>query len=156
RAIRDLYDQGKAIDAITLADELVRRDEFKAIGGDETLSQILGMVPHAANAKYYAHIVREKSIGRQLIEAANEILRDGYSNNFTAEDLVEKAESRVFHIAEDQIQGDTVEIRDVVTDAMDRIALRSESKHPVTGVATGYFELDDMIGGFQPRQLIVL
>lgn len=156
RAIRDLYDQGKAVDLITLADELERRNEFKAIGGDAMLTQVVDSVPHAANAKYYAQIVWEKSIGRQLIETANEILRDGYSDKFTADELGEKAESRVFHIAEGQTQGDTVELRDVVTEAMDRIALRSESKHAVTGVPTGYYEVDDVVGGFQNGQLIVL
>jgi replicative DNA helicase len=156
RAIRDLYDLGKAIDAITLAEELTRRSEFKAIGGDEALAQILGSVPHSANARYYAQIVRQKSISRELIESASEILRDGYSNNFTAEQLLENAERRIFSIAEDQTKGDTVELRDVVTLAMDRIAARSESRHPVTGIATGYFELDDVTGGLQPEQLVIL
>src|SRR6185437_5617084 len=64
RTIRDLYDLGKAIDVITVAEELARRDEFKAIGGDETLAQIVNCVPHAANARYYADIVRQKSISR--------------------------------------------------------------------------------------------
>jgi replicative DNA helicase len=156
RAIRDLYDQGKAIDAITLAEELGRRNELKLIGGDEALSEILAGVPHAANARYYADIVRQKSIGRLLIHSANEILRDGYSNSFTAEELLEKAEQRIFDIAGDQVQGETVELRDVVTKAMTRIAARSESKHPITGLGTGYFELDDITGGFQPGQLVIL
>jgi replicative DNA helicase len=102
RAIRDLYDLGKAIDAITISDELIRRDQFKAIGGDEFISQILGSVPHAANAKYYAQIVRQKAVSRALIESASHILQDGYSNNFTAEELLEDAERRIFAIAEDQ------------------------------------------------------
>src|SRR5258707_5125468 len=73
RAIRDLYDLGKAIDAITLADELTRRDQYTRISGDEFLAQIINSVPHALNARYYADIVRQKSISRQLIESANEI-----------------------------------------------------------------------------------
>jgi replicative DNA helicase len=156
RVIRELYDLGKAVDAITLAEELTRREQYDSIGGDETLAEILKTVPHAANAKYYAHIVRQKSIVRQLMSCANEILNDGYSNSFTAEQMLEAAERRVFHIAEDQAVGDTVELHDVITQAMDRIALRSEAKHPVTGVATGFFELDDTTGGFQPSQLIIL
>jgi replicative DNA helicase len=156
RAIRDLYDLGKAVDAITLADELTRREQYKGIGGDEFLAQISNSVPHSANAKYYAQIVRQKAIGRQLIETANEILRDGYSNSFTAEELLEAAERRIFGIAEDQTKGDTVELKDVLSSAMDRIALRSESTHPITGLATGFFDLDDMTGGFQPEQLIIL
>jgi replicative DNA helicase len=156
RAIRDLYDLGKAIDAITISDELIRRDQFKAIGGDEFISQILGSVPHAANAKYYAQIVRQKAVSRALIESASHILQDGYSNNFTAEELLEDAERRIFAIAEDQSSSETVELRDVVTQAMDRIAARSEARHPISGVPTGYFDLDDITGGFQPEQLIIL
>ncbi len=156
RAIRDLYDLGKAVDAITLADELTRRDEIQAVGGIEFIAEVVNSVPHSANAKYYADIVRQKSVSRKLIESANEILRDGYSNNFTAEQLLEGAEKRIFEIAEDQTKGDTVELKDVVVEAMDRIIQRSESRHPVSGVATGYFDLDDMTGGFQADQLIIL
>lgn len=156
RAIRDLYDLGKAVDGITLADELTRRDQLQAVGGTEALADIQNSVPHAANARYYAEIVRQKSIARQLIECANAILREGYSNNFTAEQLLEAAERRVFTIAEDQTKGDTVELRDVVMKAMDRIIARSESRHPVTGVASGFFDLDDLTGGFQPEQLVIL
>ena len=156
KAIRDLYDLGKAVDGITLADELTRRDQLDAVGGAEALADIQNSVPHAANAKYYAEIVRQKSIARQLIEAANEILHEGYSNNFTAEQLLEAAERRVFQIAEDQTRGETVEIKDVVIKAMDRIVARSESRHPVTGVASGFFDLDDLTGGFQPEQLVIL
>jgi replicative DNA helicase len=156
RAVRDLYDLGKAVDAITLADELTRREQYKAVGGEDYLAEVISSVPHAGNAKYYATIVREKSIARQLIESANEILRDGYSNTLTAEQLLESAERRIFNIAEDQTKGDTVELRDVVITAMDRIIQRSESKHPVTGVASGFFGLDDITGGFQPEQLVIL
>src|SRR5581483_4009390 len=152
RAICDLYDRGKAIDAITLPEELERRGEYKTVGGDETLARILESVPHSANAIYYAQIVRQKAIGRLLIESANEILREGYSNNFTAEQLLESAERMIYNIAEDKTKGDTVELKDVIREAMERIDLRAESRHAVTGVGTGYFELDDITGGFQPEQ----
>jgi replicative DNA helicase len=156
RVIRDLYDLGKAVDGITLADELTRRGQLQAVGGAEALADIQNSVPHAANARYYAEIVRQKSIARQLIESANDILREGYSNQFTAEQLLEAAERRIFTIAEDQTKGDTVEIKDVVVKAMDRIIARSESRHPVTGVASGFFDLDDVTGGFQQNQLIIV
>jgi replicative DNA helicase len=156
RTISDLYDLGKAIDLITLAEELTRREQFKQIGGNETLADIIASVPHAANGRYYAQIVRQKSISRSLIECANEILRDGYANTFTAEQLLEAAERRVFNIAEVQTKGDTIELKTVVSEAMDRIVARSESRHPITGVASGYFELDDITGGLQPEQLIIL
>ena len=79
-------------------------------------------VPHAANAKFHAGIVREKSITRQLIEAGNQILNDGYSNNFSADQLLEAGERKVFEIAEDRISGETVDLRDVLMKAMERIS----------------------------------
>ncbi|MFO0958040.1 MAG: replicative DNA helicase [Isosphaeraceae bacterium] len=156
KTIRELYDLGRPVDAITLSDELIRVGEFERIGGDEALRTILESVPNAANGRYYAQIVRQKSISRDLIEGANEILRDGYSNNFTAEQLLESAERRIFAIAEEQVQGETVELREVVNDAMARISRRAEERHPVTGVPTGFFELDDLTSGFQGSQLIIL
>ncbi len=155
-ALRDLYDQGKGIDAVILADELKRRDQFQRIGGDDALAEIVESVPHAANGKYYAEIVKEKAIQRKLIESATEILRDGYSNQFTAKELLESAERKVFAIAQDQIRGATLELKDVVLQAMDRIAVRAETKHAVTGVGSGLIDLDDMVGGFHAGQLIIL
>jgi replicative DNA helicase len=157
QAIRDLYDEGKGIDAVTLADELIRRDQFDKIGGDETVTEIVDSVPHAANAKYYAKIVRERAISRQLIDGATEIIRDGYSNQYTAQELLELAERKIFAIAEEQIQGDTLELKDLITQAMDAIAARAESGgHTITGVGSGLIDLDDITGGFQPGQLVVL
>jgi replicative DNA helicase len=156
RAIRDLYDLGKPIDLVILSEELGRRGELEAIGGDETLVEIVNNVPSAANARYHADIVRDKAVVRNLIEAGNEILREGYANNLTAEDQVQAAEQQIFNIAEDQTSGQTVDLREVITTAMERIVARTETKHPITGVATGYFELDDLTGGFQPEQLVIL
>jgi len=156
KAIIELYDLGKPVDGITLSEELIRRDQYTQIGGEETLRQIIDGTPNSANAVYYAQIVHQKSISRQLIEAANQILRDGYSNTYTSDQQLESAERSIFAIAEDQTKGDTKELKDVVVQAMDRISLRSESTHAVTGVGTGYYELDDMTGGFQPGQLIIV
>jgi len=155
RVIRDLYDLGKPIDAIILADELRRLDQYEKVGGDEMLADILNL-PHAANAKYHAQIVRQKAVVRELIESANEILREGYANNLTSDELLEAAERRIFNIAEEQAIGETVELRDVVTVAMERISNRAESTHAITGVSTGFYELDDMTGGFQGAQLVIV
>ncbi len=156
RTIQELYDKAQAIDPITLADELTRRGEYEKVGGDEALAQILQSVPHAANGKYYAQIVHQKAVARNLIQAAHEILREGYSNAHTSDELLELAERRVFQIAEEQSSAGTSELKDVVASAMDRIALRSENKHAVTGVDTGMIELDELTAGFQSDQLIIL
>ena len=155
--IRELYDKGNGIDAVTLAKELKLQGVFDKVGGDDMLSEIVTSVPHAANGKYYAEIVKEKATSRQLIEGATEIIRDGYSNQFTAQELLEGAERKIFGIAEDQIRGETLELKDVVKQAMDLIAVRADSGgHAVTGLATGLIDLDDITGGFHPGQLIIV
>ena len=156
RIIREVYDEGRPVDAIILSEELKKLSLLEKIGGDEAIDEILDAVPHAANTRYYAGIVREKSLTRQLIESANEILREGYSNSHSAEDLLQSAERRIFQIAEDSSTGETSELRDVVTEAMDRIATRSEAKQPVSGVSTGFYDLDEITSGFQGSQLIIL
>jgi len=156
-AIRDLYESGKGIDAVTLAEALKQRGQFDSVGGHEILAEIVESVPTAANAKYYANIVKEKSTNRQLMDSATEIIRDGYSNQFTAKELLETAEHKIFSIAEDQVRGETRELKDVVRLAMEQIGIRADAGgHAVTGVASGFIDLDDKTGGFHPGQLIVL
>jgi replicative DNA helicase len=156
-AIRELYEKNKGIDAVTLAEELKLRGQFDQVGGDDTLAEIVTSVPHAANGKYYAEIVKQKATNRQLIESATEIIRDGYSNQFTAQELLDSAERKIFSIAEDNVRGETLEIKDVIQKAMDVIAIRADSGgHSVTGLATGLVDLDDKTGGFHPGQLIIV
>ena len=156
KAIRDLYDQARAIDSITLEEELRRREELDKVGGLDSILQILASVPHSANARYYAQIVQEKAVARELIESAHETLREGYSGTYSAEELLASAERRVFAIAEEQVSGDTVELKDVIGDAMSRIDARVSSDVKVSGVPTGYIDLDEITGGFQGGQLIIL
>ena len=156
RAIRDLYDQSKPVDTITLEEELRRRDELDKVGGLDAILNLVGSVPHSANARYWAGIVRDKAITREVIEAGHEMLREGYSDNLSAEDLLAAAERRVFAIAEDQVSGETVDLHDIIFDAMSRINDRVESKLPISGVGTGFLDLDELTGGFQGAQLIIL
>jgi replicative DNA helicase len=156
-AIRDMYDRNKGIDVVTLSAELDLRGQLQDVGGDDMLEQIVISVPHAANAKYYAELVKEKAVNRQLIENATEIIRDGYSNQFTADELLESAERKIFNVGEDQIRGEILELKEVVKQAMDQIAARAETGgHAVTGVASGLVDLDDITAGFHPGQLIIL
>ncbi len=156
-AIRDLYDANKAIDAVTLAEELKKRKQFDSVGGHEILTEIVESVPTAANAVYYASIVKEKATNRQLIESATEIIRDGYSNQFTSQELLEAAEHKVYSIAEDQVRGETLSLKDIVKDSMDLIMARAETGgRAVTGVSSGLLDLDNLTTGFHPGQLIIL
>lgn len=154
KAILGLYDAGKAIDGITLADELTRLGKLEDVGGIEAIADIQNSVPHAANASYYAEIVRQKSISRQLIEAANEMLQEGYSNNFTAEQLLETSERRIFQIADKDAGGETYDaaqaMREVIA-AMDRRAYGE-----FAGISSGLSDLDDVTNGFRPENLIIV
>ena len=166
---------------MTLADELVRRDQFQKVGGDKTLREIVDSVPHAANGKYYAAIVREKSIARQLIDGATEIIGEAYSPQYTAQELLERAERKIDSIAQEKVRQSSLRLTDLTTFTMDRIAARAESGghavtgigtswpgvgsptrtresggHAVTGIGTGFIDLDDLAGGLQAGQLIVL
>lgn len=156
RQMREMYDENEPIDLITLAEILDTKELLDKVGGDESLAMIAETVAHAANAKYYAQIVKEKSVTRNIIQATSEILNESYTNTHTADKLIELAESRIFEISNSQSAGQTVELHDVITATMDRVAQRSENRQPVTGIGTGYQDLDDMTGGFQGSQLIIL
>jgi replicative DNA helicase len=154
RVIQDLYDLGKPVDAIIVADELTRQGEYQAIGGDEGLAQIIQSVPHAANALYYAAIVRQKSITRQLMEMANDVLRDGYSDNFTAEELIESAEERVFGIADGSRKKNVPTMKELADGTLASLIDRWQDKG--SGVKFGWGSLDDKVGGMRPGQFIIL
>jgi replicative DNA helicase len=159
RTIRMLYEDGKPVDVILLSDTLRSQGIYDQVGGDEALEEILGGTPHSANAKYHANIVREKSIARQLIQVAQEILKESYSNSMTAGELLEEAERRIFHVAEDQAAGETIELGELMTEAIDRIVTRTDDHHGSTSiksVVTGLIDFDAITNGLQPQQLIVL
>lgn len=151
-AIKDLYDAGRPFDVLILAEAMGPR--YDLAGGDRAMEEIMGSVPHAANAAFYARIVREKAVARQLIECASDMLREGYANESTAEQLLESAERKVFAIAEAETSGDTTDAATAMDNLMARIIAR-EAGH-TAGVPTGYTDLDDKIDGLQPASLILI
>ena len=156
-AIQQLYENGiRGIDAITLAEELVRRSDFEHVGGAAYLAQILEAVPHAAHVRYYATIVREKWMQRSLIYACTEILSESYEASDDVEGLLQSAERRIFAILESQ--GDTASfaIGDILLEAFSRIEERLQKAGDVTGITSGFKDLDHQTTGFQPTELIIL
>jgi replicative DNA helicase len=153
RAIRDLYDQGKVVDAVTLSDELVRRDQYRQIGGDEMLLEIASSIPHAANAEYHARIVHEKASTRRLIQAATEIIRDAYSDLYTADQLFDMAEQNIFAITDRDAEGSLVPASRGIAEAM--IEIQGRTGKP-NGLMTGFGDLDVVLDGLKAGQLIVL
>lgn len=156
RQMREMYEHNTPIDLITLAELLETKSLLDKVGGDTELANIAETVAHAANGLYYAQIVKEKSVTRSIIQATSEILNESYTNTHTSEKLIEMAESRIFEISNSQSAGQTVSIRDLMVSTMDRVAQRSENRQPLTGVSSGYQDMDDMTGGFQGAQLIIL
>ncbi len=151
-AIQALYEEGiRGIDAITLAEELIRRNQFEEIGGASYLAEILEAVPHAAHVRYYANIVREKWMLRTLIFTCTEILGDSYAHSEDVEELLQSAEKRIFGILEEQSGGGKIAIGDILMETFNRLDERMQKSGDVTGVTTGFTDLDRQTTAFSPR-----
>ena len=156
-AIHAMYEAGiRGIDAVTLGHELEKRDALTEVGGAAKIVAVMQTVPHAAHAEYYAKIVREKYLQRSLINACHESLREAFYGRDEAEEIIARAEQRVYAIAEDQTGLDRIGIGDILTAAFDRIFTRMDQEGAISGIPTGFHGLDDMTSGFQPSELIIL
>ena len=158
QAIHTLYlDQGKPVDLITLANYLEQQKQIDDVGGYHYLAELWDAAPTAANAEYYAQIVRDKGLIRGLIHASTEILRDSYDQGMPAEQLLEGAERKIFDIAQKGVTGQTFTLTQVLDQAYDRIDKRLQHGHStVSGLATGFLDLDEKMAGLQNSELIIL
>jgi len=156
RAMAALTEQRTVIDHVTLRDELQRRDELETAGGVEYLAELVDSVPTTANLEFHAAIVREKSILRRLIEAATTIVTDAYSGKSTANELLDSAESRVFHISQERREQGFIRIKEMLWPTMERIETLHRSGKKITGVPSGFVDLDEMTSGFQKSELIIV
>ena len=157
RAMVRLYGRGDVIDAVTLADELGTAGELDAVGGMAYLARLVDAVPTAAHVRYHCRILREKSVLRRLISSATEIIQDAYeSPSGEVDDTLDRAEQKIFEIAEAEERGGFIRIKEVVRSTMDRIDELTRNPGTTTGVASGFPDLDRMTAGFQPADLIVL
>lgn len=153
-AILALRDAGKPADAVTLAEHLINRGRFEGLGGDEMLADLCGIVPHSANAAYYAGIVRELSVARQLLEASTETLEEIYSRQYTGPELIDRVEERIFRITDRAAVGSTITCKDLIDETFKRLVKLRDNR--VVGLPTGYRDLDDLVGGLAPGQLVIL
>jgi len=155
-AMTDLFDKNEPIDLITLTDQLKKNDELEAVGGIAYLSLMVNMVPTAANVKYHSHIVREKALLRGLVQSANEIASKVYEENLDAEDLVDYAERSIFKISDKRVKASFVTLKEVIRDSFEMIERLYDKKETITGVSSGFRDLDDLTTGFQKGDLIIV
>ena len=156
RAIVELSDRSEPVDLITLSDFLKSRGELEAVGGTAYLASLADFVPTAANISHYARIVREKSILRSLISTATEIATRGYEEQGNVEEFLDSAEKVIFDISEKKIKASFVAVGDMIKDTLKTVEKLYERKEMVTGVPTGYSDLDRLTAGLQPAELIIV
>jgi replicative DNA helicase len=152
----DLNDQGKAVDLVTVTEELAAAKLIEDIGGVSYLSDLSGSVPTAANIEYYARIVEEKSLLRRLIRTATNIASDGYSREDEVEALLSEAEKNIMEVAQRKNAGAFHNIKDVLVRTYDNIEEMHNRVGDITGISTGFAELDRMTAGFQRNDLIIV
>ena len=152
----ELNDEGKPVDLVTLQDRLKEKDVPPEVSSLEFIRDLITAVPTSANIKYYANIVAEKATLRRLIRLNEEIANTCYVGKDSLEDILADTEKRVFDLVQRRNAGEFVPIRQIVMNAMDNIERASHNKGNVTGVATGFLDLDYRTAGMQPSDLILV
>ncbi len=151
-----LGDRGRAIDLVTLTEELGRAGKLEEIGGPAYIASLVDGVPRSDSAGHYASIVKEKAMRRSLIFAANKILASAFTAEEEADDLVDDAERSVFEIADSSLRSGFVPLKKLVEESFQTLEKLQEHKGLVTGVPTGFDQLDEMTSGLQPSDLIIV
>jgi len=155
-ALTALYEKnpGGSLDAVLLRDELEKRKQLEDIGGVEYLAKVMESVPSSANVEYYTNITKDKTMLRNLITAAAEILDDAYDPSGAIDEKLDRAEAKLFEITNKKLSGSSVALKDIVTQVYEQIEKRT-GKH-ITGLSTGYIELDELTCGLQKGEMIII
>ncbi|MBI4538854.1 MAG: replicative DNA helicase [Gemmatimonadetes bacterium] len=157
RAMVRLFERGDVIDVITLADELKKTNELEPGGGMEYLAELLDAVPTAANIEYHARIVRDKAMLRRLIDAASQIIRDSYDpGERPVDEVLDLAEQRIFHVARTHARSGFVWIKEILWPTFEHIEALQQSPSGITGIPTGFPDLDRMSAGLQKGELVIV
>jgi len=156
RTMVALVERRVVIDHITLRDEMLRRGELEAAGGLDYLAELVDAVPTAANLEFHARIVRDKAILRRLIETSTGIITEAYDGHSTATELLDVAESRIFKISQQRADEGFTRIKEMLWPTMERIETLQRSGKAITGVPSGFVDLDALTSGFQASELVVV
>ena len=146
----------RTIDLLTLREELQKQNELEAVGGVAYVAALLDGVPRVSSVMHYARIVKEKSLLRKLIHSANEILVRGFSNEEDPLELLERAEKSIFNISQEKIQGGFVQLEDLLTESYANIESLYERKELISGIPTGFQQLDRLTSGLRPSEIIIV
>jgi len=155
-AMRDIRASGDAVDLVTLTNELERHGKLEQAGGMAYITDLVTFVPTAANAQNYIELVEAKSVQRQLIRAGNEIIRDGMDDERELEETLNAAERRIYDISMRKSQGALVPLEEIVPEAYNLIGELAQRHGKITGVASGFSELDRITNGFQKSDLVIV
>ncbi len=155
-AIVDLYGRGEPADPVTVAAELQRRGELVKVGGAPYLHTLSANVPIAANASYYAEIVREKAILRRLVEAGTKIVQIGYAGEGQVDDVVDQAQAEVYKVTEKRTSEDYAPLSDIMHHVLDEIEAIGNREAGLYGVPTGFADFDDLTNGLHNGQMIIV
>ena len=156
RAMIEICDRSEPVDLITLSDFLKAKGDLEVVGGSAYLASLASAIPTSANIHFYARIVREKAIRRYLISAATEIATRGYEDQENVDEYLDEAEKVIFDISEKRVRGSFVMIGEMIRDSIKMVERLYERKEMVTGVPSGFKDLDRLTAGFQPSDLIVI
>lgn len=156
RGMVSITERGGVVDPLTLANELERSGELEQSGGREYLAFLLDAVPTVANVEYHAQIVREKALMRRLIEVSTDIVQEAFAGRLTAGDLLDLAESRVFQLGQTRERSGFSRIKELLWPAMEKLEVLSRRDTAITGVPTGFLDLDKITSGFQPADLVIV
>jgi replicative DNA helicase len=155
-SLLDLSERDEPGDLITLTNDLRKKDGLDSVGGASYIASLIDSVPTAANIEYYARIIKEKSVLRKLIETATNIVTQGYEDREDVEGLLDEAEQAIFQIAENRVRPSFYPIREIVKSSFKTLEKLYEKKELVTGVPSGFRDLDKYTAGFQPSDLIIV
>lgn len=156
QAMTSLFSLQKAVDLVTLTEELKAHEELEAVGGAHYLASLTTVVPTAANIEHYAKIVKEKAILRHLITTSTQIVGECYDNQDDVELLLDKAEQILYEIGAPSTESRAVFVKEMLRDSIEKIERLYQRKELVTGVPTGLHDLDVQTAGFQPSDLIIV
>lgn len=155
-AMVSLFEKRSPIDVVTTAEMLEKKKKLKDVGGAAYLSTLVNSVPTAAHIKQYAEIIRQKSTLRRLIQTAGQISELGFEESNEIEEVLDKAESALFAVSQKQLRDNFTSIKDILADSFDRIDELHKNKGVLRGVPSGFKDLDNMLSGMQPSDLIII